>query len=400
MSLTTKQKAEIEVAFCSCQSMEELVILLNKINSWRHENLYWKHEQQVITVKNLKYYLYGKENKYKVSQIPKKSGGTRTIKSPVRFLNMVQRLLSICLQACFTPMPTATGFVAGRSIVDNAKKHTNKKYVYNIDIKDFFPSISFHRIRAVLAKVPPFKLNDDIAHILANLCCDENALPQGAPTSPVLSNLICKRLDAKLWKLSQTENFIFSRYADDITISSNKNIFTEEFKKKIATIIQEEGFELNDKKERLQRYNVKQTDGTYLRERQEVTGIIVNEKTNVSRSYLRNLRAVLHNWKNHGYEVANAKHLHYYTREKGFQKYNGRIPAIEEVVGGKIEYLGMVRGKEDGTYRLMKLQFDELCMKQDMTVDDFKTVFDLLESKGVKKAADFFYNRRNVKENG
>jgi RNA-directed DNA polymerase len=401
MKLTQQQKDAIQLEFTSCKSIEELVSLLNKINDWRHANPYWNLSKQEITVQNLKYFLYGKKDKYRSFEIPKKSGGKRKITAPHQFLNMVQRLLNICFQVCFTPMPTATGFVEGRSIVDNAQKHVGKKYVYNLDVKDFFPSISFHRVRAMLAKVPPFKLNDDIAHIVANLCCHENSLPQGAATSPVLSNFVCRRLDAKFYHFSQKGQFFtFSRYADDITISSNKNIFSDAFKKEVARIIEEEGFALNEKKERLQRYNVKQADGSYIRERQEVTGIVVNEKTNVSRTYLRNLRAVLHNWKKEGYEVANAKHQLYYVREKAFLKYGGNIPALEEVIGGRIEYLGMVRGKEDDIYRLMKLQFDELCMKQDMTAEDFMHVFDLFEKEGVKKAADYFYNRRNVKENG
>lgn len=227
-------------------------------------------------------------------------------------------------------------------------------------------------------------------------------MPQGAPTSPTLSNFICKKLDAKLFKISKFKGFSFSRYADDITISTNKNIFTEDFKSQIAEIIKEEGFELNPKKERLQRNHVKSSseESGYIRERQEVTGIIVNEKPNVSRHFIRNLRATLFNWKRDGYEKVSLKHQKYYTREKGFLKYNGTIPSIEEVVGGKIEYLGMVRGKEDDVYRLMKLQFDELCKKQEYIEDDFLAILSKFKEGGIKKAADHFYNRKNVRTDG
>jgi len=387
----------IKTTFIKCATLKELVQLLNQIDVWRYENKHWKHQREVVTVKAVKYYLYGKKNKYSTFTIAKKSGGTRTISSPDQFLRKLQRLLNICFNSCFTPMPTATGFVEGRSIVDNAKKHTGKKYVYNIDLKDFFPSIQFARIRAVLTKVPPFKLHPDIAHIVANLCCFEGVLPQGAPTSPTLSNFVCKRLDAKLYYLARDGGFIFSRYADDITISSNKNIYTVEFKKQLFDIIESEGFQLNPKKERLQRNNVKKEDG-YIRERQEVTGIIVNEKPNVPRHFTRNLRATLDCWYKKGYVIASTRHQYYYKREKGFLKYKGQIPALEDVVGGKIEYLGMVRGKEDDTYRWMKLKFDELCMKQSYSIGDFEEVFALLESDDVKKAADYFYNKRNLTE--
>ena len=416
-------KKEIVERFKACQTIEDLADLLNQIDAWQHakpDNVRPSQAGSVLKIENVmsaedmvslgiyfhkdmsikavKYFLYAKKNKYRTFEIAKKSGGTRTIKSPHPFLKRIQRLLNICFHACFYPMPTATGFVPGRSIVTNAQKHTGKKYVYNIDLKDFFPSINFGRVRAVLHKVPPFQLHADIAHIVANLCCEKGCLPQGAPTSPTLSNIVCQRLDAKLYHLSQEMNFTFSRYADDITISCNKNIFTEAFKIKLLAIIEAEGFQINPKKERLQRNHVKKEDGTYIRERQEVTGIIVNEKTNVPRHFVRNLRATIHNWEKYGYEIAAMLHRHFYPREKGFLRYGGTIPAIEEVVHGKIEYLGMVKGKEDDTYRLMKLQFDSLCIKKEMTAEDLEIILDIWKKHGIKKAADRFYSRKNLKQ--
>ena len=400
MRLTQEQKEEIKGEFTACKTVEELVSLLNKINGWRHKDPHWQFPQKEITIKNLKYFLYSKTLvKYHTFEIPKKSGGTRKITQPKPFLKLVQRLLNECFHACFTPMPTATGFVPGRSIVDNAKKHTGRKYVYNIDLKDFFPSINFFRVRAMLAQVPPFKIDQSIATIIANLCCYNNSLPQGAPTSPVISNFVCKRLDAKFYKLSKKENFTFSRYADDITISSDKNIFSEDFKNKIKEIIEDEGFHLNEKKERLQRNNVK-SKGEVIRERQEVTGIVVNKKTNVSRHFIRNLRATLHNWKKNGYTSASAQHQLYYYREKGFLRYNGSIPSLEQVVGGKIEYLGMVRGKDDLTYIDLKIRFDSLCMKESYSEIEFEEIIKIGETQGLKAAMDKFYNRKNLSANG
>jgi RNA-directed DNA polymerase len=284
--------------------------------------------------------------------------------------------------------------------VTNAAMHVGKKYVYNIDIKDFFPSISFFRIWAVLSKVSPFLLDNEVARVIANLCCEDKCLPQGAPTSPMLSNAVCIRLDRKLYFLSKKMSFTYSRYADDITISSNEDIFSPEFRKTIFEIIEEEGFEINLKKERLQRNNVYDGD-KIVRERQEVTGIIVNRKTNVPRSYIKNLRAALHNWDNQGYEKAASRYEYYYKREKGFVRYKGEIPPFENYISGKLEYLGMVRGKDDPTYRLLKVQFDTLCMKSDMEANELLEILQVWDDKGLKKAMDKFYNKQNLlQENG
>lgn len=411
METIQQHKREISESFKKAASIRDLVELLNKIQNWEADNPFWKHKHKEITVKGIKYFLYNKEEKYSTFDIAKKSGGTRTINSPHKYLKKVQRLLNYCFQSVFTPMPQATGFVPGRSVVTNAQMHTGKKYVYNIDIKDFFPSISFFRVWAVLSKVNPFRLDNEVARIVANLCCNDGVLPQGAPTSPVISNIICMRLDRKMYFLSKELGFTYSRYADDITISSNQDIFSNEFKENISSIIKEEGFELNMKKERLQKFDVEES-GKKIRQRQEVTGIIVNKKTNVSRRYIRDLRAALFNWEKHGYERASQQYRYFYRREKGFTRYKRRekgskdyiitIPPFENFIGGKLEYLGMVRGKEDPTYIKMKLQFDTLCLRQETSLEELNKVLDIWDTYGMKRAMDYFYNRRNVvtPENG
>lgn len=400
MKFFKDNKQEIAANFKSVTSLKELVRLLNKIQTWEYDNPYWKKTPKPISEKALRYFLYKKKNKYRSFEIPKKSGGTRSIKAPHRYLKMIQRYLNLCFLSVFTPAPNVTGFVPGKNVVTNAAMHTGKKYVYNIDLKDFFPSISFFRVWAVLSKVPPFRLDNEVARIIANLCCDDECLPQGAPTSPILSNAVCMRLDRKLYNLAKEMDFTYSRYADDITISSNTNIFSPEFREKIFTFIKEEGFEVNLKKERLQKNNVV-VGGELIRERQEVTGIIVNRKTNVSRSYIKNLRAALHNWELKGYDQAVAKYEYYYQREKGFIRYKGETPPFENYIAGKLEYLGMVRGKEDSTYRLLKIQFDSLCMKAEVEADELLEILEIWEEKGIKKAMDKFYNRQNLlAENG
>ena len=376
--------------------------LLNELQEWEDKDK--KHARKSITIKAIRYYLYHKKDAYRTFEIPKKSGGTRQITAPDRFLKKIQRLLNIYFLFIFQPYSCVHGFLPQRNVVTNAKKHVGKKYVYNIDIKDFFPSISFFRVWAVLQKVPPFQLDKEIARIIANLCCHQQCLPQGAPTSPILSNIVCMRLDRKFYQLSKKMRFTYTRYADDITISCNENIFTEDFKTQVATILQEEGFSLNPAKERLQRYNVIE-NGKLIRERQEVTGIIVNEKTNVSRTYIRNLTALLHNWENavgrygrqEGYNKTAKQYEYYYLREKGYTRYNGNIPPMEHYVNGKIEYLGMVRGKDDPTYRWMLLKFDWLCIQQDITSEQIVEILAIWDKDGIEKAMKVFYQRNTDK---
>lgn len=419
MNIASQYKNGIGQSLLAIQTMEELAFMLNAIQEVRKEsNPHYKFENKEITPKLLKYVLYSKKSKYHTFQIPKKSGGARTITAPNRIVKHIQTLLNVALQCHFTPYSAATGFVPGRSIVTNAKRHINKKYVYNIDLEDFFPSIYYSRVQAVLAKVPFTQtkagdvvmygpeervttgtIHPQIAHYIANICCHEGKLPQGAPTSPTLSNMMCKILDYRLYKYAEENKMTFTRYADDITFSSDLPVFDEECRAAIATIIEKQGFKLNRAKERLQ-ISGKHIDGELYRNRQEVTGITVNKRTNVSKKYYRNLKAAIHNWENKGYDKASELHKALYVNEKGFARYNGSIPRMELVIGGKLEFLGMVRGKENTQYRLLKLRFDQLCKKQQVDVDYLKQILDLWEEKGLKKAMERYYNRQKNLVNG
>jgi len=402
----TQRKLHIDKfvsALRGCKTIEDFVSLLNRVEKETDEQFVSKVNRKMITVKSLQYLLYVNKDVYRTFEISKKSGGTRTITQPSNHLKRVQRIINTLLTSCYQPMPTATGFIKGRSIVSNAKRHVNKKYVYNIDIKDFFPSVGFPRIWGLLSRSKHFNLDNEIARIIATLCTHNKCLPQGAPTSPYLANAVCIVLDAKLYYMSKEMGFSYSRYADDITISSNKNIFSPEFKLEISSIIKEEGFNLNLAKERLQRNNVRDRDGKIIRERQEVTGIIVNRKTNVSRSYINNLRAAIYSWETSGYKIASDLHNYYYKREKGFIRYKGQIPPIEAVLRGKIEYLGMVRGKEDKLYATMTQKLNKLIIAHKEPDKSYieNTLYRWI-TMTKKKASSYFYNIRqlgNVKWN-
>ena len=240
--------------------------------------------------------------RYKTFEIPKKSGGTRQICAPCGNLKWFQICINEILKVLYTPSPYAMGFVCGRSIVNNALMHTNQNYVFNVDLKDFFPSIDQARVWKRL-QLAPFNFNSQIASIIAGFCSmlsirntDVNSfskcfiLPQGAPTSPLLTNAICDTLDRRLHGLAKRFGLHYSRYADDITFSSMHNVYQPEsdFRKELGRIITEQRFVINPKKTRL----------NHCSKRQEVTGLTVGTKINVSRKYIKDLRAILHIWGN------------------------------------------------------------------------------------------------------
>ncbi len=298
-----------------------------------------RHKAKPISYKLLNYYAFHKaETRYRTFAIPKKTPGeTRTIKAPDHGLLRLQRLLLACLTAAFTTCDDAAhGFVPGRSVLTNARPHAGRRFVLNLDLQDFFPSTSVQRVVTVL-QLPPFALQKPVAHLVASLCCDGGSLPQGAPTSPLLTNAVCQRLDRRLRQLAQRHRCTYTRYADDLTFSSNRPAFQAPFHAELNAILTAEGYQQNPKKQRLQTPQ----------QRQEVTGVVVNERPNVPREYVRQIRAMLHNWETKGYEAASATLRQHYGNSKAHARHKGKVPKLERVLAGKIAYLGMVRGKDE-----------------------------------------------------
>ena len=339
----------IREQFALLRTTEDLVVLLNCANDIIYPKI---NAKKRLTEKLLRYYAFHKEKKYQTFTIFKKNGKLRTISAPDPYLKLLQKCLNMVLNIVFVPHKAANGFVVNndnkiRNIVTNAQSHTNKPYVYNIDLSDFFTSIAFRRIKTVL-QLAPFNLPDDIAFLVANLCSDNGVLPQGAPTSPTLTNAVCQRLDRKLTAFAKTNKIRYTRYADDITFSGYENIFNEEFYNQLKSIIEiEESFKINESKVRLQTRN----------DRQEVTGLTVNEKVNVEQRYIRSIRAMLHNWQNKGLEYATTKFRECYVKEKGAKRV---IPPFESVLRGKLQFLQMVRGENDLVYLKYWEKFEEL----------------------------------------
>jgi len=265
----------------------------------------------------LAYILYGmdRDSQYKQFTLTKKNGGERLIEAPTTALKTIQRRLNSILQEVYWRRPSAFGFIKGSSIKDNAARHCKKKFVFNLDLENFFHAIHFGRVRGLFA-TPPISLPINIATIIAQICCYSGRLPQGASTSPIISNMICTKLDRDLQQLAQACRCHYTRYADDITFSTNnpidikkiwklddsqfnirqivKNFFYGESKpptyKKVTvgnelnTLIQENGFTVNNKKVRL----------ASSRERQEDTGLVVNRFPNHKHKYIQQTITILH----------------------------------------------------------------------------------------------------------
>lgn len=523
MKLTKEQIDQIRIAFQKMQSREELLAVLNIAKTFIYG-------EKVIPFKlnQLTYYsnpkLGGK--RYIDFKIRKKSGATRNIHAPVKGLKSLQSALNLILQCVFEPHSAAMGFVQGKSIVDNAKLHTGNHYVYNIDLKDFFPCIDQARVwkcfqlepflldskeplsplqvsedpeikywtladntvektindklwklsfdgyrfsqgnfklnlkdgGVILYRIEKIKNSDsqgsitvfidkskfnqvkDIANqtarernldlsftlryivwhlieshqkklhdknsrirlsnMLAAICCTEmdvereneagewvtvkrNVLPQGAPTSPIITNIVCQRLDFLLTGVAQRFGLKYSRYADDMTFSSMHNVFqnNSNFINELHRIIKDQGFHINEKKTRLQK------DGF----RKEVTGLLVHGKVNVQKRYIKQLRMWLYYWERYGYERASGFFMHQYIADKG-HTLKGK-PDMANVISGKLEYLKMVIGNDTETYKKLNSRFISLTShevqekKKDQTLD---LVLKILFTKGLDEAMNYY----------
>ena len=536
MKTEQKQIEQIRQAFATMQYKEDLLDLLNLAKSIIYGAHYvpfqlaqltyyiqskidteykrFSFETNTVDLNNPEVLLVSRPNeRYQSFTLKKKSGGTRTIHAPVNGLKAIQRSLAFILQCVFEPHSAANGFVMGKSIVDNAKIHVGNHYVYNIDLKDFFPSIDQARVWKCL-QLLPFNLSDSVAlteeekframrtgvrkfiteqheeiyykieeggqfffindkaghfnryeerltahiprpkqmlqldnseimeqhqayqkekeeiliedfkrymladdnkrillnqsksrkrlaSIIAMLCCTEmdverknkvsgewetckqNVLPQGAPTSPVITNIVCYKLDRRLSGLAKRFGLKYSRYADDITFSSMHNVYQPEsaFLNELHRIIADQKFHIKESKTRLQK------DGY----RKEVTGLLVNEKVNVQRRYIKQLRMWLYYWETYGYERAYGFFLQQYLADKG-NRVKGK-PDMANVIAGKLDYLKMVKGADNELYVKLKSRFDVLTNSNTKIISrkqHLDKVLNLLFESGIENAMDIY----------
>ena len=267
----------------------------------------------------------GVDSYYTEFEIPKKSGEPRRICAPTGDLKGVQRQLADALWEHQKSIYEELGikpnishaFEEGKSIITNAKIHRNKRIVINVDLSDFFDSIHIGRVCGFFEKNKHFNLPHEPAITIAQLACYQGKLPQGAPTSPIITNLVCQVLDMHLLSFAKRYRLDYTRYADDITFSTNDRAFLEtwdSFYAELEKKIRKAGFSLNEKKTRI----------TYRDSKQVVTGLVVNKKISVDHAYCRKVRAMAHSlYTNGSYSVDGV--------EGNIRQLEGRFAFIDQI---------------------------------------------------------------------
>lgn len=236
----------------------------------------------------------------------RKGLGLRELLIPRSDLKKVQRIISKELEKSYSPLPCVHGFVKGRSIRTNAETHIGSQVIAGIDIKDFFPSISSKRVYGLLVS-KKLGLASEVAFYVSRLVATPKGLPQGAPSSPLISNMICLGMDKQLMHLSHEYHYQYTRYADDLTFSFNSSFYfyrhfcsdeklrlPNKLRNAITDFHGTESFKINENK----------SFYSFSYSRQLVTGVVCNQKTNIKREQYRRLRSTLHRLSNEDIEGA------------------------------------------------------------------------------------------------
>ena len=276
------------------------------------------------------------------------------------------------------------GFVENKSIKTNAQPHVGKEFVFNIDLKDFFQTIHFGRVKRLFMAYP-FNAPENVATVVAQLCCFNGHLAQGAPTSPVISNMIALKLDGQILSIASKNQCHYTRYVDDLTFSFTckkhrlpKDIVKISNEDEVApgetlnNIILNNGFAVNPEKTRLKHRS----------QRQVVAGVIVNEFTNLSRSHIRLTGSLVYALEKFGPVNAEIKYveglieadqLTPYQLER-VKKSDGEF--FKTVVKGRLDFLKMIRGKSDSIYRKLAYRYGKAIGKEDRNL--MKSAQDIL----------------------
>lgn len=245
-----------------------------------HLSMYLDEEEE-----SLREIVYNSRFFYLSRKLKSKKNKIRELYIPNEKLKKIQTWILYRILYKVEVQECVKGFKVGSSIVDNALPHINKKYVLNLDFKNFFDNIKEKQLNSFFLSIG---YNRVIADSLSKLCSYNGFLPQGSPSSPYLSNLVCRDLDANIMEYVESKNITYTRYADDLTFSSNEN--PENLLSRLEEIIVNENFKINEKKTRIQCRN----------QRQLVTGLVVNKKVNVPREYIRELRSEIYYCKRFG----------------------------------------------------------------------------------------------------
>jgi RNA-directed DNA polymerase len=294
-------------------------------------------------------YVLPEARRYDEFTISRRAGGERQIAAPIKPIKDTQRSLASHFAPAYEPRPNVHGYVPDRGPMTNASRHQRQRLVLRVDLRDFYPSIHFGRVRGLFRSYP-FNYPDDVAQLLAHICCHRGSLPLGAPTSPMISNFISRGLDSALVALAAAERSYYTRYADDLCFSTRRASFTDRLieydsegraiaSSHLTGVVSAEGFEINHGKTRLMRHS----------QRQRVTGLVVNDRINVSRDYVRELGMLLHIWDRFGQDEAAASFL----RSNGPRNAPPRkpLPSFVAILGGRVQHVGSVKGWTSPVYQ-------------------------------------------------
>lgn len=318
--------------------------------------------------KEYRYISVNKFEQYKSIEIPKRSGGVRLISAPNSRLKFFQRRINLLLQPLYSERSCVHGFVSEKSALTNAQEHLGRKHIVKIDLKDYFGQVSTKRVEGVLRSIG---LRSDVSRVIANLCTLRGSLPQGAPTSPTLANMVTFRLDRKLVDFSKTRRLRYSRYADDLVFSSysrpriiDKSIESDYAKLNLSdldddllAIFQHEGFELNEEK----LYYCGRSS------RRTVTGYTINERVNVPRRHVRRIRATLHNVKKNGYDA----------EQRFFSQKTRSIKSLSQSLRGQIEWIAFAKGRSDPVFRSYAEKYNKTFSHKIVVGPDLSKLADL-----------------------
>lgn len=301
-----------------------------------------------LSPKELKKIWWYRGRMYAQFSIAKGGGKVRHITAPDKRLKILQSKLAPLLGQLYRVRNPVHGFVPARSVKTNAEAHGRRRFVINLDLKDFFPTITENRITGLLRSLG---VDDRVAEIIARLCCFNSHLPQGAPTSPVLSNMICFRLDSELLRSAKAARSIYTRYADDITFSSYQppaplfegalpavgRFSPDTLAPSLRETFAGNGFIVNPDKGHYADRN----------SRRIVTGVKINAGLNVDRRYVRHIRALLYSVETLGLDDAQQK----YTDASG-------KGVIAEHLRGKISFIIHLKGPTDPVVRSLATRFN------------------------------------------
>lgn len=341
-----------------------------------------------INEKSLRYFLFvvRPENMYTIFTIPKKRIGVRRISAPANELCAIQRKLAYILSLKYNPKICAYGFIKGKNIIGNANQHTKKNEILNIDLKDYFTQFHFGRIVGLLVS-KPYSIGKEAAITIAQISCFNGVLPQGAPTSPILTNMLCAPLDNQLMKFAKKHGLVYTRYADDITFSSYNRVISD-------SLIIKNGDKiiLNDAlKQILQKNNViENPEKITLRTRnarQEVTGLVVNKFPNIKREYYKNIRALLYNCKKNGIYKEALKYIDKgFCKNRDIVKYKDEIEKshiIEEwyktVLRGKVNFIKQIKGDNSFAFYTLAKVFNEVVEESAFDLSYFNRINDIID---------------------